>query len=315
MQVIQWSGKPVSRPGIYSGVPMSAYHGPLCVGPSLSSTGIRTIFDKSAAHYFRDSYLNPDREPPKDSDAFRFGRAAHFLLLGERGFSDQFIVRPEKYRDEEGKLKPWTGTATFCKAWKKEAEDKGLTIITPADLESIKLMAENLRREPIIRAGALNGAIEHSLVWRDEETGVWLKARPDAMPAADMSVADLKTCTDITDSGIEKAISDHDLHVQAALVGMGLRALTGREMESFALVFVEKTKPHCVRVRELTGADLELGEQQIRAVLPIFAAAVKSGVWHGPGGGQVDAQFAEVTPWRRKAIERRLMVLASEASV
>lgn len=315
MTPLAWNGKPVSRPGVYVGVPMDAYHGAITVKPSISSTGIRTIFDKSPAHYFRDSYLNPDREPPKDSDAFRFGRAAHFLLLGEKGFRDQFIVRPDKYRDEEGKSKPWTGAATYCKAWKKEAEDAGLTIITPADLESIRAMAENLRREPLVKAGILNGAIEHSLIWRDEETGVWLKARPDAMPAVDMCVADLKTCVDITDSGIEKAISDHDLHVQAALVGMGLRALTGREMESFSLVFVEKTKPHCVRVRELTGADLALGEQQIRAVLPIFAKAVETGVWHGPGGGQADAQYAEVTPWRKKAIERRLQVLASEASV
>ena len=315
MIVQPWNGKPIARPGIYSGVPMSAYHGALCVGPSLSSTGIRTMFDKSPAHYFRDSYLNPDREPQKDSEAFRFGRAAHFLLLGETGFRDQFVIRPEKFRDEEGKLQPWNGTKTYCKAWKKEAEEAGLTIITAADLEAIKRMAENLRQEPLVKAGILNGAIEHSLIWRDEATGVWLKARPDAMPAVDMCVADLKSCVDVTDDGIERAISDHDLHVQAALVGMGLRALTGREMESFSLVFVEKSAPFCVRVRELTPVDLELGERQIRAVLPIFAKAVESGVWHGPGGGQVDAQFAEVTPWRRKAIERRLQVLAGEASV
>jgi hypothetical protein len=315
MIVHPYNGRPISRPGVYSGVPMADYHGALTVKPSISSTGIRTIFDKSPAHYFVDSYLNPNREERKDTEAFRFGRAAHFLLLGEKGFRDQFIVRPKTYRDEEAKSQPWNGTKAYCKAWMKDAEAQGLTVITEADLDSIKMMAENLRREPLIKAGVLNGAIEHSLVWRDEETGVWLKARPDAMPAVDMCVADLKTANDITDAGIEKAISDHDLHVQAALVGMGLRALTGREMESFSLVFVEKAKPHCVRVRELTGADLALGEQQIRAVLPIFAKAVETGVWHGPGGGQVDAQYAEVTPWRRKAIERRLQVLASEASV
>lgn len=315
MIVQPYAGKKIARPGIFSGIPMADYHGDLCVRPSLSSTGIRTIFNKSAAHYFDTSYLNPKREPQKDTDAFRFGRAAHFLLLGETGFRDQFVIRPDKYRDEEGKSKPWTGTAAYCKAWKKEHEAAGLTIITSTDLEAIKSMAENLRAEPLIEAGLLNGAIEHSLVWRDEATGVWLKARPDALPTVDMCVADLKTCTDITDDGIERAISDHDLHVQGALVGMACRAVLGREMESFNLVFVEKSRPHCVRVHALTGADLEMGERQIRAVLPIFAECVKTGVWPGPGGGFEDARPAEVTPWRRKQIERRLDILKSEASV
>lgn len=320
MTPIVWNGKPISRPGLYSGVPMrndagNGYHQNLCVRPSLSSTGIKTIFNKSPAHYFKDSYLNPDAEPPKDSEAFAFGRAAHHLLLGESGFRDQFVLRPKTFRDEEGKSKPWSGNTTYCRDWAKEQAALGLTVITEAELENIRGMRDSLKREPLVRAGILNGLIEHSMVWQDKETGVWLKARPDAMPAADMCVADLKTCADITDDGIERAISDSDLHVQAALVGMGLRALTGRETESFNLVFVEKAKPHCVRVRELMPLDLELGEQQIRAVLPIFAKAVETGVWHGPGGGQQDAQYAGVTPWRRKAIERQLQVLQSEAAV
>lgn len=312
MIIQPFNGKKIARPGVYSGVPMEVYHGDLCVRPSISSTGVRTIFDKSAAHYYASSYLNPNRIERKDTEAFRFGRAAHFLLLGETGFRDHFVIRPDKFRDEEGKQQPWNGTKSYCKAWKREHEEAGLTIITSDDMAAIKQMAINLRAEPLIRAGLLNGDIEHSLVWRDEPSGVWLKARPDAMPSADMCVADLKSASDITDEGLERAISDHDLHVQAALVGMGLKALTGREMESFSLVFVEKAPPYCVRVRELMPEDLYLGEEQIRAVLPIFAKAVETGVWHGPGGGQQDAQYAGLTPWRKKQIERRLEILKLE---
>lgn len=320
MQIIQWNGKQVSRPGIYREIPMrndkgTGYHQNVAVGPSISSGGIRTIFSQSPAHYFSTSYLNPDAEEPKQSEPMLFGRAAHHLLLGEADFLKHFIIRPEKYRDDEGKSKDWSGNARTCKAWMKEAKDNGLDVLTLSQLERIKGMAEALKREPLVRAGILNGCIEHSIIWRDEATGVWLKVRPDAIPAVDMSFADLKTIEDITDDGIERAISDNDLHVQGALVGMACREVFKRDMESFSLVFSEKKDPFCVRVRELTPGDLALGEEQIRAVLPIFAKAVKTGEWHGPGGGQVDAQFAEVTPWRRKAIERRLQILASEASV
>lgn len=319
MNVIHWNGQRISRPGIYSGLPMrnadgTGYHQNPCVRPSISSTGLRTIFSQSAAHYFATSPLNADAEPQKTTEPMLFGRAAHHLLLGEADFAKHFVIRPETYRDSEGKSKPWSGGATVCKDWLKEAEAAGLDVLTKEQLVRIRGMAENLKREPLIKAGILNGSIEHSLIWRDEETGVWLKARPDALPAYDMAVADLKTCVDITDVGIERAISDNDLHVQAALVGMGLRALTGRDMTSFSLVFVEKAPPYCVRVRELMPEDLALGEEQIRAVLPIFAKAVETGVWHGPGGGQVDAQYAGVTPWRRKAIERQLEILKMETS-
>lgn len=320
MQIIQWNGKRVSRPGIYREIPMrndegTGYHQNVAVKPSISSSGIRTIFSQSAAHYFNDSYLNPNAEPGKTSEPMLFGRAAHHLLLGEADFLRHFVIRPETYKDEEAKSKPWNSNSRTCRAWLKEAAAQQKDVLTLSQLERIRGMAESLKREPLIRAGILNGCIEHSIIWRDEETGVWLKVRPDAIPAVDMSFADLKTIEDITDDGIERAISDHDLHVQGALVGMACRAVLGREMESFSLVFAEKKAPYCVRVRELMPEDLALGEQQIRAVLPIFAKSVETGVWHGPGGGQVDAQYAGVTPWRKKQIERRLAVLASEASV
>jgi hypothetical protein len=86
-------------------------------------------------------------------------------------------------------------------------------------------------------------------------------------------------------------------------------------MQSFSLVFAEKEAPYCVRVVEISGADLELGEQQIRAVLPIFAKACETGVWHGPGGGQQDATYFPVRPYRVKQIERRLEILALEAAL
>jgi len=315
MLVRAFNGKKISQPGVYRGIPMSFYHGDLTVKPSLSSSGIRTIFSKSPAHYYAASYLNPDAEPMKQTEPLLFGRAAHHLLLGEEDFRAHFAVRPDEYRDEEGKKKPWNGNAGTCRAWLKEAAAAGLDVIKTEQLVRIRGMAEALKREPLIRAGILNGRIEHSMVWRDEETGVWLKVRPDAIPAADMAFADLKTIEDITDDGIERAIADHDLHVQGALVGMACRAVLGREMASFSLVFSEKSAPYCVRVVEISGADLELGEQQIRAVLPIFAKACETGVWHGPGGGQQDATYFPVRPYRVKQIERRLELLALEASL
>jgi hypothetical protein len=307
MNVTLFNGEPVSTPGVIRGLPIDLYHGDCCAGPSISSSGLRTVFQASPAHYFADSYLNPEREPPEPKEAFIFGRAAHHLLLGEAEFNRHFVIRPEKIGDQK-----WNANATVCKEWLNHCLDQGLTVLTPAQIEAIRGMSRGLAEHPMVRAGILNGLIEHSIIWQDKETGVWLKVRPDAIPTSDLDFSDLKSCADISDDGLEKAIGERGYHVQGALVGMACREVLERPMNSFSLVFSEKTKPHCARVKTLKPADLELGELQVRIALRMFARCLDRGIWPGPGGEQSDAEFVEIKPFHRTRIEHRLAVLEQE---
>src|SRR5437763_16740 len=117
---MKWDRKPIAANGIYDGVPMAGYHRQLCIGPSISSSGLRTIFSKSPAHYFVDSYLNPDAEEQAEKEHFVLGSAAHHLLLGEDAFSTLFIVRPDKFDS-------WRTDAS--KAWKADQEAQGRTVL------------------------------------------------------------------------------------------------------------------------------------------------------------------------------------------
>lgn len=303
MQVIVWDGKPISSPGIYRGVSMDAYHGRLTVKPSASRSGLWKIFDKSPAHYFKSSYLNPDRIDEEESEPLSFGRAAHHLLLGESAFYEQFAVRPDK----------WDSWRTNdAKTWRAEQVLDGKTVIEPKHIEAIRGMAASLAAQPLVRAGILNGLIEHSMVWQDEETGIWLKIRPDGIPTDAADFADLKTIADISDDGIERAIGDTGLNMQGAMVAMGCRAVMKREMESFSLVFSEKTAPFCARVKTLKPDDLALGEEQVRASLRMFARCLDTGRWPGPGGEQTDAEYVEMKPWKRTQILHRLALIEQE---
>jgi hypothetical protein len=85
-------------------------------------------------------------------------------------------------------------------------------------------------------------------------------------------------------------------------------------MEEFALVWVEKAPPHCVRVTVLTGADLERGRMQVRRAIDLFASCVASGEWPGPGGDRTDAEYLELPPWAAKQIDQRLEIAAAEAN-
>lgn len=290
------AGAKIMVPGLYANVPISVYHGAsLCDGASVSSSGLRTIINESPAHYWCSSPYNPNRVEPKESDALILGRAAHHLLLGEDDFSTLFIARPDKWDS-------WrTGDA---KKWKAEQEAEGRTVLLPAQLETIRGMARSLAAHPLIDAGILNGSIEQTIAWKCKETGIWLKARPDAIPNDSGDFADLKTTADIGTSGLARTIADNGYHMQAALIAGGWHALTEKDIASFSFVFVEKTPPYCVRIVTLRDEDLARGERQNLIAIKKFAECMASGEWPGPGSA--DAEYLGLPEYVQKRIDHQL---------
>ena len=299
-----YSGTVIRAPGCFVGMSMDAYHGQPCEGPSVSSSGLRTIWAESPAHFWANSSLNKDRLPAKENPAFNVGRLAHKLLIeGREGLEKDFAIRPDRWDSWRTKE---------AQVWRDAAILNGLTVVTEDDLAAVTGMAESLGRHPLVKAGILDGKVERSLIWKDEETDVWLKARPDVIPNASGLVADLKTTTSVRTDALERSLGDYGYHVQAAIVGMGLKATLGIDMEEFALVWVEKTAPWCVRITTLTGADIERGQMQVRAALRTFADCLASGRWPGPGGERRDAEYLQLPAWAAKRIDTELELIAAE---
>lgn len=270
IDAIPWDGQKITKPGIYSGVPMEVYHSDCCAGPSISSSGLRLLDSRSPAHYWAQSYLNPNREPEEPKEAFSFGQAAHALLLGESGFREKFAVRPEHWSD-------WRTSA--AKEWREAEQAAGRTIITPDDVARIKAIAENLSREPLVQSGFLRGHVERSLFWKDERTGMWLKARPDVIPHADAVVVDIKTTTDASPDRIQRAVLDHGYALQGSLIGAGLRSVLGITMTEFVLVWVEKASPFAVNISPVDPEWIGWAGRQVRRAIDTFARCIETGQW------------------------------------
>lgn len=295
MKEIVWNGEPIDAPGLYRGVSMAAYHKQLTVTPSISSSGQRVIWNESPAQYYDGSYLNPHPPEEEERPHFSVGRAAHhLLLLGRRGFDDEFVIRPEKWTDWRTKE---------AKQWKADQLAEGKTVITFAELEDIVGMAKSLGAHPMIRAGILDGLVERTICYRDAETGVWVKSRPDAIPG-DADFADLKTTVSVSDESLQRSITQFGYHQQGATVRSAARAI-GIELASFALVFVQKSRPYCVRIVELRADDLDRGEGQNRVATWKFAHGLQTGEWPGPGE-QADAEFMGLQPRAADRIDARL---------
>lgn len=272
-----WDGQPIGAPGIFRKVPMEAYHGQLTVGPSISSSGLREIENRSPLHYFATSYLNPDRPEQASSAAMDMGRAVHTLLLSEDGFRDDYVTRPETYEDDAGKWKPWNGHANVCKEWLARAKADGKTVLTKQQVADIQGMAERLAKNQVA-VDLLRGRIERSIITLDKKTGVWVKSRPDSIPADGM-IADLKTCTDASQVAIGRSIVNYGYLQQMALAITSLEEVGQRQVKDAVLLFVETTYPYAFNIKPLDNSDLYTAMRLNRRALDTFAECLKSGDW------------------------------------
>ena len=294
----------ISQPGVFGSVPMALYHsGELCDGPSISSSGLRTIFTRSPAHYWATSPLNPDRAEREESRHFAVGRALHHLLLGEADFSRHFAVRPEKWDSWRSK---------DAQEWRRAQEDNCKTVIVPSDLDMVEKVRASLALNPAVQSGILNGWIETTVATRDEATGVWLLARPDVLPSDSGEVVDYKSCVSVAADDIERSISSYRYDMQAAVVRRCLRETIGLDMTSFFLVWSEKTDPFCTQVTSLPMGEVTLAEDDVQVALRVFARCLETGVWPGPGGTQSDGMSIGLTSWALKRAEERRNFLLKE---
>jgi hypothetical protein len=268
---------------------------------------LRKIDSQSPAHYFDSSYLNPDRDTSDDDkEAFILGRAAHMLLLGEGGFKEKFILRPDEAPDG----RQWHGSNNSCKAWLKEARSSGKTIIIQSQLDTIQGMARSLARDPFVQQGVLNGEVERSLIWKDKETGIYLKARPDALPCYADLVSDLKTTASADRRSIQRALEDRGYHVQLALVWEGMNAVLGRQLshEDFVLIFVEKKRPYCVNVAPIDPTAIYYGRCIIRRAVRKFADCVSRNDWPGyETSGNTLSLSTRTMEWLEKEMKSGLL--------
>ena len=288
MQVTQWNGKVISKPGWYSGIPLEKYHSRgICVGPAVSSSNLRTLYRQSAAHMHAAWAENDKSEKAKPTRAMLLGSAAHHYLLGEDHFKQKYVPQPLIYNDKvTAKEKPWHNGADYCKAWTEKQVKAGRSVLTRAELQAILAMSKSLALEPIVDAGLLDGLVEHSGFVKDPETGLWLKIRPDVIPLYTGEYVDLKTASDVTTPALQSAIRSLGYHQQGALI-WEVADLLHENFKAFLLMFVETDIPYCARTVPLTDDDLARGRRQNRAALRRIANCIHNDRWPGPGDNDI----------------------------
>lgn len=238
----------VIQPGYYHDITNAEYHG----GPGVSKSQLDLIAQAPAVYLW-------GKEAPEDatkSDALILGDAFHAMLLEpERFHEEYYAARAVDRRTKEGKA-AWASMQNEC---------GNRTILHSEDVQKLNLMRESVMAHPDARKLVeMAGDIENSIYWKDPDTGLLCRCRPDKTAKHVNYLIDLKTTADI--DRFAKSVAQYRYHVQDAFYTEGYKQCFG-EKPGFMFLAVS-TSINCgkypVRVFELDNMAKETGAELFR---------------------------------------------------
>ncbi|MDO8839452.1 MAG: PD-(D/E)XK nuclease-like domain-containing protein [Parvibaculum sp.] len=270
-KIIETSGmKTVSEPGVYAGLDAADYHSQLTPEPSLSSSMARTLVNECPAKLWHGCYLNPDHQREEKAH-FDIGQAVHLLYLETEKFAAAVdVIDADDWRKKEAQTQ------------RDEARAAGKIPLLARTAAEIRTMRAAILAHPIAgKAFAGEGHSELSLVWRDKETGVWLKARPDWTPVSFSFIADLKTSTTANPADFSRKAYGLGYHMQAAWYLDACEAVIGTRPKHFWFVVQDKSAPFLCSVAAFDEDAIAAGRALNRQAVRQFADCVERDDWHG----------------------------------
>lgn len=292
---------PITKPGVYS-ISMEAYHNAECCdAPSISGSGVvmlappEGIAARAPIKFWAKSTMNPNREPV-DTKPLRIGKCTHALFLeGIDAVQQAFII--------DNLPRTGEGSRNAVKAFEAKAAAEGKIIIREEAWNGIKAMVAALEHYPLMRAAFSDGKIEQTLCWKDEETGVWCRARPDFLPTDPTHMPEYKTSASATPEFFERQIDDYGYHIKAVHMMAGIRALGLGDPQTFTHWVQEKDEPFLVWPHTLPRETIEYAEVQRRTALRTFARCLERNQWPGYPAAPIETGLPGYTLKRLQAAD------------
>lgn len=248
-------------------MPNAEYH----AMPGLSSSGLSHLA-RSPAHY--QSYK---KEGVAETAAMRLGSAIHALVL-EKGIG--LVLAPSSSRN--------------TKEYKEFAkEHAGKILLLEDEMENAKRAAEAVYKHETAHRLLTGGEPELSAFWKDPNTGVDCRCRPDYF-RNDGLVIDLKSTADASSSEFQRSMSVRKYHWQTAWYLRGLEIVTGRKDLNFVHVVVETSEPYGVNVFAIDEPSLNRAREDIERLLAVYSDCMHTGDWPSY---PIGIQNLSLRPW------------------
>lgn len=265
---------------------------------AISSSGLRKVM-KSPRHYLADMIgLQADEDEEKDH--FRFGRAAHLLILEPEKFKRLHVVEPKfTGLTQDGRESTRSKDAGLKRdAWRKSLDPEAV-IIAQEEADDLTHMVNSLMDHSTASNLLKNGRPEVTGFFNDEETGIACKIRPDYLSYdkdGRLYLTDLKTTRDASQGLFSNDVARHKYHAQLAHYVDGIKAITGKAPEGVGIIAVEKKAPYTTAVYWFNEEDIEEGRRWNRFAMHTLYRCIKTNEWPGI---QSEGQMLSLPHWTK----------------
>lgn len=254
------------EPGTYTArrLPDWIYHGDTS---TMSSTHARLIIQPGGPAKLKYSFDHPREE----QDFFRFGQAAHALILEHK--RPPVCPYPNMRRKE-------------ARQWKLAQELSHLPWVKHEEGPMLDEMLGRVKAHPAARAVlSMRGRAEVSIVY-DHPSGVRCKARIDYLPYRAkniiLPVVDYKTTgSSAGPEAFAKRCYDAGYYQQAAWYIDALKSIDYAVSYEFIFIVQEKTPPFNVGVYRLNEDAIEAGRALNEKAIRMWAQCTDSNEWPG----------------------------------
>jgi hypothetical protein len=155
------------------------------------------------------------------------------------------------------------------KAYKEFAEEhKGKEIVVEKDFITIKGMREAVMAHPLAKKLLAGGAVEQTIIWIEQTTGVRCKSRIDILPEEKRgTLVDLKSTVSAVEHAFMRDIFQRGYHrasafyLDAAFNGLIGKVGKNRAYDAFIDIAVEKEPPYMVGCFYMPADVIEVGRQ------------------------------------------------------
>lgn len=238
-------------------------------GIGVSKTTLEKI-EQSPAHlkFYRENKSQP-------TAAMQLGIWTHEAILEPKVFESKYICGPDEYKSS--------------KIWKEFViANQPQIALTKSEWDSVIGMRDaviSTKTATALLSGSIN---EMSCFWKDKQTGLLVKCRPDAMTNKGILVG-LKTSDNASVKKFQRKIVDFKYNIEAAMCLDGAnyaleadRSGQFSRLEKFnryVFIVVENEPPHAVSFYEIHHDDEIFGRQQYWDMLNKYSQCNALDVW------------------------------------
>lgn len=243
--------------------------------PAINWSSLKHMRDSALAYRYR------LEAPVEDTPALALGRVTHALVFEPDTFERDYAI--------------WEGGTRRGKDWEEfKAANEGRTIFKPEEIDRSIGMADAVRRHPLVQQYLVGGVFESTLTWRDEDTDLECKARPDWIIPDSKILLDLKTARSIDGRRFGAAAAAYGYHCQMAHYAAGVLAVHGWLPKRVLIVAVETDPPHDVAIFELDADAMWAGKEEVAELMERLRQCIVTDRW--PGRYE-DEQALQLPAW------------------